>query len=207
MKVRDMEGTYAALKRCEEELRTVAAEAAAAGDYDRLARIAATARRVLDLASEWQGGDDSGTAAEVAAAVAAPPSSEDPPQGRARGSRHSAARNYPRFMRRGDELVKIGWSKAGRKEYQHRAPHSLLVALRQALLDASRARKLFTMDTLERSLAANNVPGYQAYAWLAWLRSADLVKQHGRQGYSLIKAATFETDIEKALIELPAQGL
>jgi len=110
-------------------------------------------------------------------------------------------------MRRGDELVKIGWSKAGRKEYQHRAPHGLLVALQKALLDASSARKLFTMDTLERYLAANDVPGYQAYAWLAWLRYAGLVKQHGRQGYTLVKAATFQTDIEKALVELPAQEL
>jgi hypothetical protein len=203
---RDTGGPLAALKRCEEELRRFAAEAAASGDYDRLERIAATARKVSDLASEWLASDAPGSGTDEADA-ATPFSSPEAAPSRMRGTRPTAGRGYPRFMRRGDELVKIGWSKAGRKEYQHRAPHSLLVALQKALLDASRARKLFTMDTLERYLAANDVPGYQAYAWLAWLRSAGLVKQHGRQGYTLVKAATFETDIEKALVELPAQGL
>jgi hypothetical protein len=202
---RDTGGPLAALKRCEEELRTFAAEAAASGDYDRLERIAATARKVSDLASEWGASDAPNSTTDDADASATRQEKAAP--SRPRSTRATAGRGYPRFMRRGDELVKIGWSKAGRKEYQHRAPHGLLVALQKALLDASKARKLFTMDTLERYLAANDVPGYQAYAWLAWLRSAGLVTQHGRQGYSVINAATFETDIEKALMELPALGL
>jgi hypothetical protein len=101
--------------------------------------------------------------------------------------------------------VKIGWSKSDRREYQHRAAHGVLVALRQALLDTSKRRKLFTMDLLERQLGANGTPGYQAYVWLAWLRTAGLVKQHGRQGYSLVKPATFETDVEKVFTQLPVQ--
>lgn len=200
------QGPYEVLKRCEGELRRFAAEAAAVGDYDRLTRVAATARQLLDLAGEWQSsenGDD--TTHEQPSAPDTRPDSPEAPHSRGRG--RAAGRGYPRFMRRGSDLVKIGWSKAGQKEYQHRAPHSLLMALQRALLDASKARKLFRMDVLERHLATNNVPGYQAYAWLAWLRSAGLVAQHGRQGYSVIKAGTFETDIEKALVELPAQGL
>lgn len=200
-------GPYDALKRCEGELRRFAAEAAAAGDYDLLTRVAATARQLLDLAAEWQssenGDDKTHDEPDLPDTRPGPPETA---QIRGRG-RAAAGRRYPRFMRRDTDLVKIGWSKAGRKEYQHRAPHNLLVALQRALLDASKARKLFTMDVLERHLATNNVPGYQAYAWLAWLRSAGLVTQHGRQGYSVIKAATFETDIERALVELPAQGL
>lgn len=203
---RDTGGVLAALKRCEEELRGFAAEAAASGDYDRLERIATTARRISYLASEWLARDP-GSITHDADTSATPPQSPEGAPSRSRGTRATAGREYPRFMRRDDDLVKIGWSKAGRKEYQHRAAHGLLVALQKALLDASKARKLFTMDTLDRYLAANDVPGYQAYAWLAWLRAAGLVKQHGRQGYTLVKAATFEADIEKAFIELPAQGL
>ncbi len=42
-----------------------------------------------------------------------------------RSSHHPARRrpadDYPRFFRRGDELVKVGWSKKDRREYNHRA--------------------------------------------------------------------------------------
>jgi hypothetical protein len=102
-------------------------------------------------------------------------------------------------------LVKIGWSKSDRKEYQHRAAHDLLVELRQALLDASKRRKLFTMGALEPQLSSSGTPGYQAYVWLAWLRAEGLVKQHGRQGYSVVKPATFEKDVERALTEVAGQ--
>jgi len=110
-------------------------------------------------------------------------------------------------VRRGDELVKIGWSKSDRKEYQHRAAHDLLVALRQALLDAGKRRKLFTMDALDRQLSSSGAPGYQAYVWLAWIRAAGLVKQHGRQGYSVVKLATFEKDVDQAFAKVPVQEL
>jgi hypothetical protein len=206
----DTAGPFAALKRCEEELRKFAAEAAGEGDYDRLARLGVTARTISEIAHEWQVGTrEQINSAEDAdsATSAARRSAPDGTNARARGGRAGAGRGYPRFMRRGDEIVKVGWSKGERKEYQHRAPHSLLLALRQAMLDASKRRKLFTMDTLERHLAANGMPGYQAYVWLAWLRSADLVKQHGRQGYSVIKPATFEADVEKVLGTVPIQEL
>jgi hypothetical protein len=205
----DTDAPFAALKRCEEELRKFAAEAAAEGDYDLLTRLGNTARAISEIAREWQaapgGQTNSGNHAD--APVAAPRRSL-PETNNARGrGRTAASRGYPRFLRRGDELVKVGWSKGERKEYQHRAPHSLLVALRQALLDSSKRRKLFTMDVLERQAGANGAPGYQAYVWLAWLRSTGLVKQHGRQGYSLVKPATFEADVEKVFAEVPIQEL
>ncbi len=63
------------------------------------------------------------------------------------------------------------------------------------------------MEALDRQLGngANAVPGYQGYVWLAWLRAAGLVKQHGRQGYSLLKPATFEKDIDRVFAAVPVQ--
>jgi len=196
----------ASLKRCEDEFRNFAAEAAADGDYDLLARLGTIARTMSEIANEW----DMKTRDQID-----PAENSDPPKSdllstalsaetvRGRGVRSAAGRGYPRFVRRGNELVKIGWSKGEGKEYQHRAPHGLLVALRQSLLDASRHRRLFRMD----ALSAQSAPGYQAYAWLAWLRSAGLVKQHGRQGYSVVKPASFEADVDRVFAEVPLQEL
>jgi hypothetical protein len=202
-------GAVAALKRCEEELRRLAADAAAEGDYDTLARLGNTARTISEIGREWQStplpeGDGASDSAPIAREAPTPNLSG---AARTRLGRGASGHGYPRFMRRGDELVKIGWSKSDRKEYQHRAPRSLLVALRQALLDAGKRRKLFTMDALERQLSSSGAPGYQAYVWLAWLRSAGLVKQHGRQGYSVVKPATLEKDVEQAFAEIPVQEL
>lgn len=197
---------FQTLHRCEAELRKLAAEAAEHGDYDTLARLGNTARTISDMASSWQSAAASTDGqASTGKEPAAASGDNITPRTSSTRSAHRAGAGYPRFMRRGNELIKIGWSKKDRKEYQHRAPHELLVALRQAFLDASRRRKLFSMDALERQLAGNGSPGYQAYVWLAWLRSAGLVKQHGRQGYSVVKAATFEHDVDQALAALPMQ--
>lgn len=192
-----------ALQHCEAQLRGLASKAAAEGSYDLLARIGSTARSVSDLAREWEP-----VAAASKAMPPAPESGQDPASvasSRPRAGGASSSRAYPRFLRQGDDLVKIGWSKSDRKEYQHRAAHSVLVALRQSLLESSKRKKLFTMDPLSRQLSTTGAPGYQAYVWLAWLRAVGLVQQHGRQGYTVSKPVTFEQDLEQAFAGMPTQ--
>lgn len=199
-----------ALEQCEEELRKLAAQAAAEGDYDMLARLGSTARAISEIARDWQSGragSDSTVGAGRTPASQSGGQSPPHPTTSRRTSRAAVSRGYPRFVRRGDELVKIGWSRSDRREYQHRAARGVLVALCQVLLESSKRRKLFTMDALERQLGDGDdaAPGYQGYAWLAWLRSAGFVKQHGRQGYSLVKPASFEKDVERAFASVPVQ--
>jgi hypothetical protein len=103
---------------------------------------------------------------------------------------------YPTFFRAGDTLVKVGWSKKTKSEYEHKAPKAALDALVKALTDAGRRGRLFTMDSLipliDPSTGAS-IPDYQAYLGLGWLKNESLVVQHGRQGYTL--------DAGKSLIE------
>ena len=40
---------------------------------------------------------------------------------------------------------------------------------------------------LKDPVSGTEVPAYQSYLCLAWLRSVGIVTQHGRQGYSLAK--------------------
>ncbi len=94
------------------------------------------------------------------------------------------AKAYPRFARSGDRLVKIAWSKKDSAEYEHRAPHVAVLAVVSSL------RKLgseeFSADKLARvrDEYGNDVPSYQVYLVLAWLRAWGAVRKIGRGGYA-----------------------
>jgi hypothetical protein len=111
-------------------------------------------------------------------------------KGVARGGKRAASRpsEYPKFLRDGENLVKIGWSKKDRSPYEHRAPKRVLDLLVDSLLGAGRDGRRFTTEDilpLHEPEEGAEVPSYQAYLCLAWLRSEKKIEQHGRQGYSL----------------------
>jgi hypothetical protein len=115
---------------------------------------------------------------------------------------------YPKFVREGDSLVKIGWSKREGKPYEHRAPRGVLRALVQALARVGSGGERFTVEgILPLKDAADNsdIPDYQAYLTLAWLRSTGLITQHGRQGYSLPNAEELERQSEQLWGNLTAR--
>lgn len=90
------------------------------------------------------------------------------------------------FYRDNGSLVKIGWSKSQRNEYEHRAPKVAAVTLVDALSQGKAGAPL-TMESLLplKDEHGNDLPSYQAYLALAWLREADAVRRHGQEGYSL----------------------
>jgi hypothetical protein len=117
-------------------------------------------------------------------------------QRRNAGSRKSKTRcsataqkgQYPTFLREGDALVKIGWSKSDKSTYEHRAPRRAIELLVAALSHVGASGQRFTMEDLlplRDPQDQSDVPSYQAYLVLAWLRKENLIVQHGRQGYSL----------------------
>ena len=98
-------------------------------------------------------------------------------------ARYERAGAYPRFARSGDRLVKIAWSKKNGAEYEHRAPHVAVLAVVSSL------RKLgsgeFSMEELARvrDEYGNEVPSYQVYLVMAWLRAWGAVRKIRRGGY------------------------
>jgi hypothetical protein len=95
---------------------------------------------------------------------------------------------YPKFFREGNALLKLGWSRRGRTEYEHRAPREavLMVAARVAEVASTTSR--FTVEDLGDVRTAQGeepISGCQVYLCIAWFRRAGLVVQHGRRGYSL----------------------
>lgn len=92
---------------------------------------------------------------------------------------------YPRFERDGDRLIKIGWSKKAREEYEHRAPKAAVDAVVHRLETGTTSDQVFAIDDLMPISQGdeNDVPGYQVYIIMAWLREAGVVHKRGRDGY------------------------
>lgn len=107
---------------------------------------------------------------------------------------------YPRFFREGDALVKVGWSKKGKSEYEHRAPREMLDQIIATIRDLSRARSRFTVEEILASIAAKgaDLPSYQTYLCIAWMRENGLLEQHGRQGYSVAQPTQLSDEMARA---------
>lgn len=122
------------------------------------------------------------------------PASASVGNGRATVARTSRARaaaassgSYPRFARQGDKLVKTGWSKRAREEYEHRAPRSAVLAFTEHLGKLVTAGRAFTADEITpvHDAAGQELPSYQVYLGIAWLRAMGVLKKKGRDGYVL----------------------
>jgi len=94
---------------------------------------------------------------------------------------------YPRFERDGDKLVKVGWSKKHKDEYEHRASRETVIAVARHIASRVKAGQVFEVESLLPVLdgSGGEVPAYQVYLTLAWLRSAGAVEKKGRDGQIL----------------------
>jgi hypothetical protein len=183
-----IEQARAIIASAESKLREVLAVAAREGDYDSLIQLTRWASILMDLAasSEPAGkGKEAGEAVNGAMPVAASPRRQ--PVTRVLKAKGKASATYPHFVRRGDSLIKIGWSKKSKEEYQHKAPKEVLGALSQRLAESGRGGKLVSANDLTPIVGPDNseIPDYQVYLCLAWLRDLGLITQEGRQGYSI----------------------
>lgn len=183
---------------CENELRRLTAEAANEGDYVSVLRITELARVLAAMVSE-------GGSSSPKPVVTTPPAplAEEPP---GRRKLRSKADEYPQFYRRGDELVKVGWSKKDRKEYNHRAARRAIDAVTAAVRQIGAKGRMFTGDKLlplKDATDGSRIADYQAYVALAWLKHLGIVDQHGRKsGYTLVSDKQIESIVTAAWPEL-----
>lgn len=109
---------------------------------------------------------------------------------------------YPRFRRKRNELVKIGWSPKAKKEYEHRVPQDGVRALVDYLVALPSSHAPLSAETVVEALAsdeANGILGYQVYVVVAWLREAGVLVAQGRQGYTVSENIT---DVQSTVAEL-----
>lgn len=175
------------LAKCEADLRALVASAADGGDYDAVLRITSWAKQISVM---------TGGAPTVA------PDKKPATEGAKKAASRSA---YPRFVRRGDQLVKIGWSKREKSEYEHKTPRQAALVLARAATEAGKDGRIFQINALlplSDPKDGSEIPDYQVYLVIAWWRSAGLLDQHGRQGYSIPNANQLSRAVESAWTKL-----
>lgn len=190
------------LEKCEQGLRGLVAEAAGQGDYAAVQRIADLAKAVGALVAEVR--PDSAAITHTPHPVSVPLPRNPAPAPAER--RRAAPTDYPRFFRRGDELVKVGWSKKDRREYNHRAPRAAVDAIAAGIRQVGTKGKVFNGDALlplKDLTDGTAIPDYQGYVALAWLKHLGVVTQEGkRSGYTLTPDKSIDSTITSAWPEL-----
>ena len=192
------------LTETESTLVRFAGEAGAARDYDRAASLIEIARKIKQIAEQFT---SSASKNEVRVNPADETKVVHPiAESRTPVRSRNKLGQYPKFLREGDNLVKIGWSKSQRAEYEHKSPKRLLAVLCESLTSANGKRIMMNkVLPLKDRVTGSAFPHYQSYVCLAWLRSAGLVTQHGRQGYSLPKGIELEKSVEALWVGLPTR--
>lgn len=125
----------------------------------------------------------------------------------ARGGKRETT--YPRFERDGDKLVKVGWSKKNREAYEHRAPREAVIAFVRHLSSRVAAGEVFAMENVLPApdvVGGGELPAYQAYLTLAWLRQVGVVDKKGRDGYVLRIEPLTNGELDRLWGELPTRS-
>ena len=105
----------------------------------------------------------------------------------------------------GQTLVKVGYSKSDRREYEHRSPRDVLDRLTSLVTKLGAGGRRFTTEQIlppgEDQLA--DLPSYQVYLCLALLVRTGLLVRHGRQGYTVPEGADLKQAVDQAWSNLP----
>jgi hypothetical protein len=197
------------IRRAEVELRALLLRSAELADYEAARELADWANQLKRLLGQnGECGGESGVRDLPSSPAPALPTDRSAhrddtatAKNTFRKTRTKAARGeYPKFLRDGDELLKIGWSKRTWETYRHKAPRRVV----NLVVDALEAKaKSGTRIVMEQVLpihdpeSAIEVPSYQPYLILAWLRKEKLVVQHGRDGYSLRSGMSLADAVEQ----------
>ncbi|GAA4854559.1 hypothetical protein [Luteimonas vadosa] len=163
-----------AIQTAERSLKALLEEAIRAGHYDEVVQLAEAARVLASLVSKGQ------VELTCASDIAGTQNGGEPVIQPPRRARRSA---YPRFEILGDRLVKTGWSKRAKAEYQHKATREGALHTFRAL--ATSADRPFRMDDfLPVQLEdGSELPTYQSYLVLAWLRDLGYIVKKGKDTY------------------------
>lgn len=188
----------AVLEDAEAQLRVLIDDSLAAQRYEDVASIAALARQLVSIKIGHDVEMPANSAGDRADALLESKliSSTD--------STHKTNGAYPRFEREANRLVKIGWSKKDRRVYEHKTPFEAVLAVCEAL---QTKKGKFVMDEILPLKYGHNwdVPSYQAYLVLAWLRQLGLVVRNGNDGYTANPAGLSKEMINEQLQSLPAR--
>lgn len=116
--------------------------------------------------------------------------SNKPSQGRSASRKRK--KDYPKYTKRGDALVKIGLSRDKKKEYKHLVPAEEYQKVIELLKSICKSKKEFNAEEL---VEAFDGASYHPYIVLALLKQYGLVKLVRRGIYAFKSVNTLQDDI------------
>ena len=178
-------------------MQRLVADAAGSGQYDETTRLTEIARALHGMAEELR-------SARTVTPPSAPEKTGSVSRKRESSPRRTLRKNdYPKFLRDGEYLVKVGWSKKY-EEYSQRARFDQVAPIIE-FLAATDGRQPVSPETIlaVRDSEGEELPDYQAYLMLAWLRTEGLVERHGRDGYVVTDVDNLERRVSELRSALP----
>ena len=175
----------AALTSAEGALRKLIVNYAERGEYAKAAEAAQVADRLLAVIS--------GLASDVSPSAVSTAVSPEPTQTK-----------YPHFVKEGERLVKVGWSKANNQRYEHKAGFAVVrIVANEIGRAAQRSKRINFTELPPLRLGKSDIPSYQTYLCLAWLNSAKLLRKVGRDTYVIDNPESFNAAVIDAWDRLP----
>lgn len=168
-------------------MQELVGEAAGAGSYSDVEWLTRCAKQLRDLRVSVEQARDTGGADRLHGGERAAEATSTTPRKRRPSRRRSGRAGYPRFFRGDDHLVKIGWSKKKHSEYTHKAPRERVRLVVSALARLGGNGAVIPTDALlaVEDTSGEEIPHYQTYLALAWLRAEGVIKKRGRTGYTI----------------------
>ena len=174
------------LSGAEQHLRELIIEAAREGDYLGVDTARDLAVSVNQLINRLSDGETSTKKSMIKNEIKGKKVSRAKKRA---GLKKKTPSGYPKFTVRDDTLVRIGWSKKEKREYQHKVPKSLFDLTIKTMGDLAKSRNgPFMAEEIVEHINENNsesVPGYQVYVVIGFLREKGCIKQEGREGYRI----------------------
>lgn len=208
---------FAVIREAEARIQDLMAAAVRNRQYEHLPELAGLAERlaaILPVADDSMDGvvKDTATVERISRefpSSVAPKTSANKPRQKTSPSRRNPKAikgRYPMFSRDDESLVKTGLSQKSGTTYEHRAAKSaieiIISRIRGVASEEGRPFSAESLSDIGSHSDDSEIPGYQLYLTLAWLKSLGLLKQHGRKGYSIATPESFEADVEKAWSDL-----
>jgi hypothetical protein len=196
------------LQEAEGSVRTLIGKAAESQKYDDIVVLVRIARQLNELATR----SPDANSATVASASSLPVRSDTiarPPPRRGQRARvggvASPTKRYPAFSTTRERLIKLGWSKKNRTEYEHRAPKASVSIVYEAIRNIGANGDALEVEALSPLVTADNqeIPAYQIYMAIGWLRDLGAVQKSGRNRYRVTSSGfgPFESYWTRSLTE------
>jgi hypothetical protein len=176
------------LSKVDERLATQMSDAVAKREFGHLGDMALVSEKVRAVIAEIERIEPPAAAPapakpKRASARKAEPKAKAEAEAPKKRRRSPPKRGYPKYSRRGDNLVRTDWSHSKKLEQTHAVPYATVAQIATTIVGDGGAT--FRKDILTglNTPDGKNLPIHQVYLILGWLVASKTIRKKGRGDY------------------------